>query len=361
MCRVPRSHPVHWLGIDVMWMPPKAPSRDRVGCEFLQKRMNDALLSLFKGRLREDSTVSVCANARGIAVAEVRRDDGVPPSLALCDFAKVGGVTEQHPVLQRLVKKHDLDRSRCVSSLDIGDYSLLSVEPPDVHPTELSAALRWRVKDLIDFSIDDAVIDAFEVSNELAPGRKRVMYTVVARAGLVKERADQLLDADLKLSAIDIPELAMRNVAALLPEDVGGVVLIYLSGDGGLITVTRQSQLYLSRLIGTGSGSVAPAGDLSAGGTTTQAWLDGIVIEIQRSMDYYESHFSQPPVSSLVVAPLERPIPGIAEYISQQLNVSTRVLDVNALIDSTQPLTEDLQSRCFLAIGSALRVEGQTP
>jgi len=323
--------------------------------------MSQALLRLFKGRLCQDALVSVCPNAQGIAVAEVRRDDGVPPSLVLCDFAKAAGVEEQPPVLQKLVKKHDLGRSPCVSSMDLGDYSLLSVEPPDVHPTELSAALRWRVKDLIDFSIEDAVIDAFEVSNELAPGRKRVMYAVVARAGVVKERVDQLLDANLKLSAIDIPELAMRNIAALLPEDVGGVVLIYLSGDGGLITVTRQSQLYLSRLIGTGPGSVDPAGGLDGGGSATQPLLDGIVIEIQRSMDYYESHFSQPPVSGLVVAPLERPIPGIAEYISQQLNVPTRVLDLNALIDSPQPLTEELQSRCLLAIGSALRVEAQMP
>ena len=77
-------------------------------------------------------------------------------------------------MLQKLVKKHDLDRFPCVSSMDLGDYNLLSVEPPEVPPAELSAALRWRVKDLIDFSIDDAVIDAFQVSNELAPGRKRV-------------------------------------------------------------------------------------------------------------------------------------------------------------------------------------------
>ena len=322
--------------------------------------MNQALLRLFKRGSRQNALVSVCASAHGIAVAEVRRDDGVPPTLALCDFAKTTGVEERQPALHKLVKRHDLGRFPCVSSMDLGDYRLLSVEPPDVQPTELNAALRWRVKDLIDFSIDDAVIDAFQVSNELAPRRNPVMYAVVARGGVVKQRVDELLGANLKLSAIDIPELAMRNIAALLPEDVGGVVLVYLSADGGLITVTRQSQLFLSRLLGTGNGSVNPAGELDVAETATKQWLDGIVIEIQRSMDYYESHFSQPPVSSLVVAPLERPIPGVAEYISQQLNVPTRVLDLNALIDSPQPLTEELQSQCLLAIGTALRVEEQT-
>ena len=322
--------------------------------------MKQALLRLFKGGSRHNALVSVCASAHGIAVAEVRRDDGVPPTLALCDFAETTGVEERQPALHKLVKRHDLGRFPCVSSMDLGDYRLLSVEPPDVQPTELNAALRWRVKDLIDFSIDDAVIDAFQVSNELAPRRNPVMYAVVARGGVVKQRVDELLGANLKLSAIDIPELAMRNIAALLPEDVGGLVLVYLTADGGLITVTRQSQLFLSRLLGTGNGTVNPGGELDVAETATKQWLDGIVIEIQRSMDYYESHFSQPPVSSLVVAPLERPIPGLAEYISQQLNVPTRVLDLNGVIDSPQPLSEELQSQCLLAIGTALRVEEQT-
>jgi len=42
--------------------------------------------------------------------------------------------------------------------------------------------------------------------------------------------------ADLPVTAIDIPELALRNIAELLPEDVGGVAMLYLDagqGEGG--------------------------------------------------------------------------------------------------------------------------------
>jgi MSHA biogenesis protein MshI len=85
--------------------------------------------------------------------------------------------------------------------------------------------------------------------------------------------------------------------------------------------------------------------------------LDNIVIEVQRSMDYYESHFSQPQVSSLVMTPIGKEIPGITEYLSEQLQIPARILDVNELIDVDEPIPATVQSRCLLAIGTALRQE----
>ena len=138
----------------------------------------------------------------------------------------------------------------------------------------------WRVKDLIDFHIDDAVIDVFEVSEEQATGRNRMMYAVVARSAAVKQRIDALNDAGLNLSVIDIPELAMRNIAALLPEDMGGVGLIYLLGGGGLITISRQGKLYLSRHVDTLQDAEAASQASDAIEAPTQSWLDRIVIEL---------------------------------------------------------------------------------
>ena len=45
---------------------------------------------------------------------------------------------------------------------------------------------------------------------------------------------DELTESGLKLDIIDIPELALRNIASLMPEDIGGVVLVYLGNDNGL-------------------------------------------------------------------------------------------------------------------------------
>ncbi|HEY9148221.1 MAG TPA: hypothetical protein VIQ22_04355, partial [Gammaproteobacteria bacterium] len=83
--------------------------------------------------------------------------------------------------------------------------------------------------------------------------------------------------------------------------------------------------------------------------------FDTIVLEVQRSLDYYESHFALPQVAGLVLAPLEQPIPGLLDYLAQNLDVPVRMLDLNALLHTEQHLSEPLQSQCLLPIGAALR------
>jgi len=75
------------------------------------------------------------------------------------------------------------------------------------------------------------------------------MYVVVARAATVKKRIEQLEQSGVNLEVIDIPELAMRNIAARLPEDKTGLVTLYFSTHQCLITLTHQATLYLTRTI----------------------------------------------------------------------------------------------------------------
>ncbi len=315
------------------------------------------MLDFFKKKLRKDAKVAVCSDDSSISVARVRREKDLPPSLDVCEFQEIGNIAVRDAEISRLSNIYDLDQYSCLSALEIGDYNLLLVEAPDVQPEELRAAVRWRVKDLIDFHIDDAVVDVFEAPSYKAAGNNKMMYAVVARSSRVKQLIEQLNGAGLHLDIIDIPELALRNVAAMLPEDVGGVALVYVGQHQGLITITKQSQLYLSRTINSGTTSL-PESVLSVmDDELCQQWLDNIIIEVQRSMDFYESHFSQPQVTSLVMTPIGKEIPGITEYLSEQLQIPARMLDVNELIDVDEPISSSVQSRCMLAIGTALRQE----
>ena len=47
----------------------------------------------------------------------------------------------------------------------------------------------WRVNDLIDFQIDDAVNDVFEMPRQGRGGPNRMLYAVAARADVVNPRA----------------------------------------------------------------------------------------------------------------------------------------------------------------------------
>lgn len=237
--------------------------------------------------------------------------------------------------------------------LDQSDYSLLLTEAPDVPADELRAAMRWRIKDLIDFHINDATLDVFDVPGERVAGRARPMYAVAARSPAIQKRVDLLDAAGIDLEVIDIAELAQRNLAMLLPEDARGVVVVSFLAGSGLLTVTKQGELYMSRSLDLGLDSMLSASEPAA-------YFDRVVLEVQRSLDYYDSHFRQPPVAGLVLAPTSRPVPGLEEHLRANLNVTVSTMDLTQLMDTRADFDLIARARCLITIGAALRQEKAT-
>jgi MSHA biogenesis protein MshI len=296
---------------------------------------------------------------RGVGLVAVGRDGDAPPTLEACEFAAADGPEDWGRVLGELARRHRLGHCQCSIVIEQETYTLLLVEAPDVPPEERRAALRWRVQDLIDFHVDDAVIDVFDVPEHRSGARARMMYVVAARRSAVGLRTELAHDAGLDLRVVDIVELAQRNVAAGLPEDVAGVALLQLTESSGLVTLTRQGVLYLARRVDSGLDELHLAAAQGAGPQHPAArqWMDGLVVEVQRSLDYYERSFAQPPIGHVVIAPLSQPVPGLAEHLSEQLGVQARELGFAGLLDCQQVPEIADAARCFPALGAALREE----
>ncbi len=285
----------------------------------------------------------------GLCVVRVERMTGRMPVLTLVDF-RPWGDQGQDKVLARAAADYELTRSRCTTVLDANEYSLLLTEAPDVPPDELRAAIRWRIKDLIDFHINDATLDVFDLPGEKAAGRARSMYAVAARSTAIQKRADMMSAAGINLDVIDIPEMAQRNLASLLPEDAKGVVLLSFTPSGGLITISKQSDIYLSRNIDIGL-------DMMSSFQDTNELFDRIALEIQRSLDYYDSHFRQAPISTIVLAPMPREVPGLVDYLKANLSANVITMDLTKLMECEVDLKPELQSLCLTVLGAALRQE----
>lgn len=286
----------------------------------------------------------------GLCVARVERKSGRRPMLAEFVFHPWPADEPQDKALVRIATSYGLKRAPCTTVLDQTDYSLLLTEAPDVPPDELRAAMRWRVKDLIDFHINDATLDVFDVPGERVAGRVRQMYAVAARTASIQKRVDVLDAAGINLQVIDILEMAQRNLAILLPEDTRGVALLSFTATGGLLTITKQGELYLSRNFDIGIDALLVSDDATA-------YFDRIVLEVQRSLDYYDSHFRQPPVIGLMLMPTSRPVPGLEDYLRSNLNVAVTTMDLTQLMDFRDEFDTSARARCLLTIGAALRQE----
>lgn len=323
------------------------------------KSEDSTLFALLKRKSQGRGLTGISLNAGGIAIARVQREEGRRPQLDACRYLPLEPGADTAMVLEGLVTELGLEHGRSVIVMQPDSHSLLLIEAPDVQPAELRAAVRWRIKDLIDFHIDDAVIDVFEIPEQgAAPGKARLMYAVAAKASTIHNQVETLEKTSLELDIIDIPELAIRNIAALLDEDVRGTAFLYFDKQGGVITLTRQGSLYLSRNIDIGLQQIVTAGSHEGElHPQTQQALDRIVLEVQRSLDYYESHFSQPPINSLVLAPLEQEVPGVIPYLSANLGMAVSVLDLNTLFETNDIIDSVTQAQCLTAIGAALRLE----
>ena len=162
--------------------------------------------------------------------------------------------------------------------------------------------------------------------------------------------------ADLRMDVIDIPELCIRNVAIQLPQDRDGVAFLHFTDECGYLTITRRGVLHLLRRIETRRGDFE---ENVADDVEFQERVASILLEVQRSLDYYESHYDCQPVGELVIGPGSG-LDSLAVAMQEQLGIAVGRLDLNDLFEFDTEISADEQGACLLAIGAALRSESPT-
>ena len=290
----------------------------------------------------------------GIAAASVRRGgaDGAKPAVTQATFFPG---TPSADALDKAAREMHGANHRCTTVLAGGDYQFMSAESPGVPREELKSAMRWRLKDILDFPIDEATFDVLDIPLDPNAGVRpqQTVFAIAARNSVVAARQKLFNAAKVKLRVIDIPEMAQRNVSALLEPEGRGVAMLSFGEDGGLLTVSWRGELYLSRRI-----DVPLAQVLDEDHDRKHQSFDKITLELQRSLDNFERQFAFISVAKLVLAPTGAT--GLEEYLSSNLYTRVETLDLATLFDLER--VPDLadparQQRFFVPIGAALRME----
>jgi MSHA biogenesis protein MshI len=334
----------------------------------------------FKKGVANDSRSGLSIGDSRVAFARVRPGTHDSIRLTASVFEEGGGNAKR--AQQAAARMGNLGpKSKITSVLPENSYQVLLVEVPNVPADEINAAARWQIKDQLDFPVDDTVVELFRLPEQSRANSAPMGYAVAARRESVKEHVKQLESAGLPLDVIDIPELCVRNVATLLPQDAYGVAFLHFTQTHGILTVTRKGVLYLVRRIEKGRGAIdaAATGDFAHAdleSTTSLAILESpedagvtddfsrselvanIVQEIQRSLDFYDSHYDCEPLSELVLSPGSN-IGGLAKSLNDQLGLAVSSLNLNRLFEMQSELSSAEQGACLLAIGAALRSESK--
>lgn len=287
-----------------------------------------------------------------ICVAHVSRPGGKPRLHRLQCLPTLG---VESASLSQLRQSAQFGRHRCITALPAEAYQFLQIEAPGVPPEELKEAVRWRIKDMIDFPPEQAVLDVLPLPSVHAPaGRQPAVFAVVAARQSVQDCVRRYQHARIPLQAIDVAELAQRNLAALFEEPGRAMLTLSVTAGGGLLTITSDGELYAFRHIDTNLPTLIEATE-----ERRSQQFDRLVLELQRSMDSFDRLFSHLTLSHVLLLPMPG-LQGLQEYLAQNLYLPVVLADLAKVIDGSAVQgfhDASMQASGLLAIGLALREE----
>ena len=310
-------------------------------------------MRLLRGRESTGDWLAVAVYPDRVDVAQVERRGQARPTLQICEsYAKTVADTE---ALKSVVRSVRPRRFRCSAMLERADYQMQLVEAPRVPRPEVRSAVRWKLKDLLDYPVDAATLDVAEVPGDPSgAARAHYVYAVSARNERIAACMNLFRGAGFPLQAIDVPEMAQRNIARLYEEPGRALALLAFDDHGGLLTVTAGGELYMTRHTEISAAQLTAVRD-----DMGDPSVERLVLELQRSLDHFDRQFSYVSVSRMLLAPLSVDI-GLDRHLESSLGLPVETLDLTDVLDF--PWTPELretsrQGYRLHIIGAALRDE----
>lgn len=292
---------------------------------------------------------------RTVSMAHVRPIAGRP----VVEFAEERPWDPADPrSLQKVTREFDAQHFRCVTLLRPAEYQILLVDAPAVKREELKPAIRWRIKDMIDYSVDEASLDMLDLPLPAgAEQRPHQMYAVASRNATIRATIERFASAGMSLAVIDIPDTAQRNLVALFESERRGVMALSFDDHGGLMTVNFLGELYLSRRLDlTGPQLIESSGE------ERTRLLDRVLVETQRSLDHCERSFPFFSLGRVLLGPLPEDV-GLAGHLTAHLYLPVDALDLGQVMrlpGSTAAWDAEDRAHWLKLIGAGLRVEKKT-
>lgn len=307
--------------------------------------------SLFKSKKRGAGWLAVVLIKNGVYLSKIELKDAMP-RVVRCEFHQMSAVSAAS--LDKLRRATKISSFDFTTLLAPSEYQMLMVETPNVPANELKTAVRWKIKDSLNYHVEDATIDVLPIpAGKSASERVQSVYVIAASNITVKKRISLFEQAKMDLGVIDIPEMAQRNIASLFEQGDQALALLAFDENGGLLTFTAGGELYLSRFMEISVGQL-----LDASESLRKQYRERVEFELQRSLDYFDSQFSHMTVSRVLVCVPDNT--GLVGFLAAAVDAKVEKLDLSQAMDiSAVPALADSEfvAHALPSLGAALRPE----
>lgn len=288
--------------------------------------------------------VEVQADGISLAVSTLGENGAPKISQSLYRPCKAA---DRKAALNEMVSELGADGLSCHVVLPPGQFKTYPIEKPKVEDAELADAVRWKVKDLLDFDLADAVTDVYESPADSLRGRPAQVNVVVSKSKVIQELVDLINQSGLELASIDIVDFAIRNVEHLISENNDRpIAVLYLRSGAGMMVLAKGSDVYLSRYFDFSSQALNEPSQQST-------VIQQLALEVQRSFDYFESQMGQVPPQTIYLLGPNPNLP-LTNMLGGSIAATAELLDLSPLfIESKVCGLNEINT--FAAMGGALR------
>ena len=309
------------------------------------------------GTSSHSTRIGIHITRNTIAVSEFNPTDATSP-VKSCFVITSSDAAERSQQLNIHIKQYKLKKYPCTLVLDTSYYDLYQLPAPSVEDNELNAAMRWRLKDLIAYPVADAVIDVFRIP--VTAHREAKVYVAVASKSCIQSAVDLIHKSGLRIQAIDIEQLSLLGLIEKIETQKKGLAVLTMGQQSGSISLYHDNHLFLTRKIDLGLERIESMQTSDADhAQLLEQIYDPIILELQRSLDFYESEFARPPISRLLVAPRHPILQGLCDHASSNFGIDASFINLAQIYPASAPLSDEHQANCLLAIAAAARIPVQ--
>lgn len=216
-------------------------------------------------------------------------------------------------------------------------YQIVQMDKPNLSDEEIMQSLPWTTKDLVDISPENIVADFIDYPITL-PMQSSKMNVFITNKLQLLPFIDSFEQTKAVLRAMTSEEMVLATLFGTYQE--AHMLIVQQVNHEPRILIIRDGQLVLARRLN---------GFLGIS-VKDQALVEALGLEIQRSMDFFESQLKQPPIRSIQLQCDDLSSLTLRAGLAEFLQV--KVVDFEPNLELVQPL----ESNFYYALGAAYQL-----
>ncbi len=298
-----------------------------------------ASLKKFLNRTSGDAIGIAVETDRVVAVRTRQRASAPPLFLALSAQPAASSDLNNAAFWDKLLAPIGKPPARLALALPDPPVRLTQINVPEMPEAEKRQALTFLVSEIDGTPPEALVCDYVDVPALRRPSAEPPVYCASARLQDLRPLIEAIQSSDRPVALIEPVELALRRLSWWCEAESGANALYCLvNAKSSRLVIANPERFYLFRYSRIGSDAFAE----DAAGAAMALGLD-----IQRTLDFYDGQFADPPPQHLWLVP---PEPGLAEPMIAALEGELR-LPMRAL--TPEPLGIPVQEGQELPLAAA--------